>query len=916
MTKQANMSIEKLFVKHLQKSKKAQSLFKKHKVNIKTFAGLNEDLADNDSFVEEFANLETEICRGLISKEYNKIAKSYPKPDRASVPQEKFLSKSKFSVKDVEKFFGSYEVLKRAAVHGINPDTDVYTRESIVNKVDHKSKSGLFFLSAAVAGQTLNVPLFNTVQNFCKVTGAELRILPVRGVKKGDELYPIELHDFMDKFYTEIKFNSNLTAIDMMLYPQQQLPLTGFDRYAQGKSIIIASPKQQLKFVPVSNIGLPHIAHTTGAITNPDNYAHTRAGAMAAKDHKIGGLIIQVVDSKVFHVRQVQVNEHGGFQHLGKYYEGSKVDIADATAVVIPDYHCGFHDDESTSAWFRLVDEVKPKYVIFHDLFDGYSISHHHDDDIYTQVNRPSHVKTLELELKCVADELLKWQKHTKAQLVIVKSNHDEVIEKWLKKGKWKFDRENYNVGLRLANYYVTQQRDPLECYLRDVHNVKNVRFLQRTEEFKLEGVHLGYHGDKGPNGTRGGAKSLSAVLGDCVIGHFHCLTLAHSVLTFERGWVNIDDVKVGERALSFDSVQQRNVWTPVVTKNKFLYEGMLFEIGHRSWKQEVTDEHMMFLEDGKYLNIMDAIKHENVSKIPLSAYPADIPKDEVHIDIPDDTVRLIVAVCADGSFEKKTNAFSPPSFHLRFHLKRERKIKRLESLLEQFDFSPVWGKKSATGSIKCTVSKGSRAYEEIIKYVDPDDKQLPRLFKFLPLRQKEILLEELNYWDGTHGLLKKESKSRQFATVKPEEANLVSSIITSLGYRSTLNIRKSDAYNNGEAYIVSYNSDRTFKTMSKRKSDGSITKWHVVPRKVKNVEVACISTEFKNFWVRHDATGQVSLTGNSPSITHDAWVVGTNSYLSRDYTAGSPSSWFHTACVLYRGGQRTLISSVFGKYK
>ena len=912
------MVLEKAFVKSLQKSKKARTLFKKYKLDINNFSGLDATDIDSD-FIGEFSQLETSICRGLIIEEFNRIAKGFKKSDRINIPQGEFQLKSKFGMKDVERFFGTFQVLKQAAIHGINPDTDVYTRESITNKANHKSKSGLFFLSAAIAGQTVNVPFFNTVKNFCKIEGAELRILSMRGVKKGDELYPIELHDYMENFFTEIKFNSNLTALDMMLYPQQQLPLTGFDRYAQGKSIVIASPKQQLKFVPVSNIGLPHIGHTTGAITNPDNYAHTRAGAMAAQDHKLGGLIVQVVDSKIFHIRQVQANEHGGFQHLGKYYEGEKVDTADAAAVVIPDYHCGFHDEKSTAAWFRLVAEVKPKFVIFHDLFDGYSISHHHDDDIYTQVNRPAHVKTLELELKCVADELLKWQKHTNAQLVVVKSNHDEVIEKWLKKGKWKFDRENYNVGLRLAHYYVTEKKDPLECYLRDVHNITNVRFLQRTEEFKLEGVHLGYHGDKGPNGTRGGAKSLSAVLGDCIIGHYHCLTLQHSVLTFERGWVNIDEVKIGERVLSFDSVQQRNIWTPALAKNKFLYEGMLFEVGHRSWKQEVTDEHMMFTEDGKYLNVLEAIRNENVSKIPISAYPANIPLGEPLCEIDDNLLRLIVAVCADGSFQEKKNKYAPSNYHLRFHLKKERKIRRLEELLKPFDLEPSWGIKSKTGSFKCTISKGSEAYAEITRFIDPANKHLPEKFKFLSIRQKEIFLEELSYWDGTHALLVKGSKSRQFATFKESEANLVSSITTSLGYRSTLHRRQIYSQKldkRGKAYVISYNFDRNFKLVSERKSDGLITKWHVVPRKVKGVEVACISTEFKNFWVRHEGTGQVSLTGNSPSITHDAWVVGTNSYLSRDYTAGSPSSWFHTACILYRGGQRTLISSILGKYK
>jgi len=60
------------------------------------------------------------------------------------------------------------------------------------------------------------------------------------------------------------------------------------------------------------------------------------------------------------------------------------------------------------------------------------------------------------------------------------------------------------------------------------------------------------------------------------------------------------------------------------------------------------------------------------------------------------------------------------------------------------------------------------------------------------------------------------------------------------------------------------------------------------------------------------------SVTGHShtASILRNTWVVGTNSLLSLDYTVGSPSSWLHANCVIFKEGKRQMLISVDGKWK
>ena len=68
--------------------------------------------------------------------------------------------------------------------------------------------------------------------------------------------------------------------------------------------------------------------------------------------------------------------------------------------------------------------------------------------------------------------------------------------------------------------------------------------------------------------------------------------------------------------------------------------------------------------------------------------------------------------------------------------------------------------------------------------------------------------------------------------------------------------------------------------------------------------------------WLAENAYG-LSVTGHAhtPEILRGAWQVGTTSKLNLDYTKGSPSSWFQTACLVYPNGSRQLISVVDGKW-
>jgi hypothetical protein len=63
---------------------------------------------------------------------------------------------------------------------------------------------------------------------------------------------------------------------------------------------------------------------------------------------------------------------------------------------------------------------------------------------------------------------------------------------------------------------------------------------------------------------------------------------------------------------------------------------------------------------------------------------------------------------------------------------------------------------------------------------------------------------------------------------------------------------------------------------------------------------------------------GVKTITGHahSPGITDGAYQVGTSSYLNLTYTAGAPSAWLHTHCLIYPNGKRSLINIIDGRWR
>ena len=485
---------------------------------------------------------EDEALRAEILLDVQECIREYARENpnsNSTIKKSWYFENGKHTEADVKKFWDDFGSLKKEAM-----GSDGVTRDNFSKAMDFRSlgPNKRYFVTTLIAGMPLNSVALNAgVADYCKRMDAELVILLQRGPISSYQGYPQEAGEQADRFVTECIFNNNLQAFDLMLNPQQISPLISVGRIAQYKtSVIIASPKQDMDSYPVSQGSkLPHIGYTTGSISLPE-YRPNRAGRLATLDHVNGGLIVEVRNEEEFHTRQVQFDEWGGFYDVDGGYFGdphtkSVRGNKGALGLSLGDIHFGMHNEAAVAGWKRLIRQIRPRYVFFHDLVNHESINHHQDNDIVARAMRPTWARNLETELDMVAFNLEEWCTEFKdVEFVVVKSNHDEWLDQYITKSKFSYSDINIKVCAQMM-LWMLDGKDPLAEYMHmKLPMVENLRFLRRDQDFKLADIQCGAHGDLTANGNRkGGIRAIERAYGSAVVGH------AHTAGILRRTWVN-----------------------------------------------------------------------------------------------------------------------------------------------------------------------------------------------------------------------------------------------------------------------------------------------------------------------------------------------------------------------------------------
>ena len=327
---------------------------------------------------------------------------------------------------------------------------------------------------------------------------------------------------------------------ELNVSPTSANPLSGKDIYFGENSGIIPHNKVELKSLPTSKYVDCRFQYTTGSITKA-NYLPKDAGQKAEPHHMYGALMVEVDEDGVWYARQlIAETRTGNFYDLGNYYtaEGVQENVR-VEGINHGDIHSEKPDTivmEATFGEGGMVDELQPKYQFFSDLLDFCKRNHHNintPEFRYMQQLKHNGLDLVEDDIKMAAEVLEKAQRPY-CKNIVVKSNHDEALPKWVATSEPKED----NVWNALF-YYKCQTLtleamirddkdfDILEYWINTLNPKVNATFLKADESFRIcksnnGGIECGNHGHLGINGTRGTPNSFAKLECRQNTGHTH----------------------------------------------------------------------------------------------------------------------------------------------------------------------------------------------------------------------------------------------------------------------------------------------------------------------------------------------------------------------------------------------------------
>lgn len=478
-----------------------------------------------------------------LTKNHIKLIKDYIKIVKKTgmYPGRAELDGAGYNRDKLRHYFSNLDNLKRAAVNWADEndptafenviDESIFTPQRFKTLQNNVKKFKRFVVTTAVVGCPVHTGFLNSIKTYCEKNDAMLLVLPSADPASATNWNLDPVLGAESIVFNDLALNSNLFLCSIEVSAKQVDPTTGLDRIGQRNgSFIYASPKQRLKFMPVSNVKHPHAEMTTGAITLPKylsttSYMRKRTAYIANHDHVIGALIVELQDNKRYHFRQIQADKNGAFVDLGDFYNGDKVTKMYAEGFSMGDWHSGETDPSAIKAWKEVIDLVRPSKLFIHDGFNGLSINHH---ERHRQIRRAILAKkgllNLESEIRTYAkdlDMMASWN-HID-EIIVVKSNHDIFLDRWLDDGEYVDDPANYEMGVELARAMV-KGNNPLQFGLEmlGLKSKSKIRWLNMDEDYFIARIQCGAHGHKGPKGTRGTLAGMEKSYGLSVTGHAH----------------------------------------------------------------------------------------------------------------------------------------------------------------------------------------------------------------------------------------------------------------------------------------------------------------------------------------------------------------------------------------------------------
>jgi hypothetical protein len=425
----------------------------------------------------------------------------------------------------------------------------------------HDGTKKRFIITSAQNATKVNKRFLKNIEKYSEHINADILVIPFRyrnptsvwsNNQENDDWWDLSINKYLS--LNRHNLNNGISVLaDVKIQPTSSQPLQGLEGMTGDHSCVVGHPRMELKALPVMDDSKPKIMLTTGALTNK-NYTDTKIGKRGEFHHSFGFVIVEIKDDETYFFRQVSANDKGDFIDLFYSLENGEVKIEnEVEAAILGDIHVRHCDPRVIDATLNhLFMELKPKNVFLHDIMDSGSISHHNLKDPFLQ-----HKLELsgENDLGEEIGEMIEWLKpFDEFKTYIVKSNHDEHLDKFLNETDWR-NMQTIKNAIPYMEYSLAKLNGEAENgvvpYIINKHYPKMI-CLGHNDNVVIKGYLCSTHGHIGASGSRGSVQQFSKLSTKTVTGHSHTIariggavsvgTSTYLRLPYNKGasaWVN-----------------------------------------------------------------------------------------------------------------------------------------------------------------------------------------------------------------------------------------------------------------------------------------------------------------------------------------------------------------------------------------
>ncbi len=347
---------------------------------------------------------------------------------------------------------------------------------------------------------------------------------------------------------------------EMNALPTATRPISDLTAYSRGKWAVY--PHASVQMLSVPNIDPTKSAFqimTTGAVTLPQVIPR-KMGIKAIEKHVLGATLVEFDEEGDLFCRQIIATKDGAFQDLDMQVANGQVSTGHSVrALTVADIHIAKLNRKNALATLgydyttgdtqdgSILEELKPDYLILHDLHDHEARNHHMKDDqghnyemairdrdnVFAEIARASKL-VVDLAPRCKT-------------IVVVESNHDLALERYVKEARYRNDGANFKFGLlmdlALAEAIEIRSRaidsevsyapfSLLEWAMRQQRGAEmgHVVWAYDSTSFMVDEVQVGFHGFRGTNGAKGTVAGFARLGRDITIGDKHSPSILNGV--------------------------------------------------------------------------------------------------------------------------------------------------------------------------------------------------------------------------------------------------------------------------------------------------------------------------------------------------------------------------------------------------